>query len=339
MRAAQLLERSGLSGAAAGAGSPAAGRVRRPAVPIHVILTLVKLAGRAASLAIAALAGCAGTGLIDDGTSLSFGPPNDGALIEPAVLPAAGEGYLMPPTWARRGLHYGTSELVAMIVHLGREVGKQRVGWPLAVADLSRASGGPSAWHRSHQTGRDVDFIFYARDAAGKPVAVDVMRRYGADGASIPDRPSDPVVYFDDAANWLLVRALVENRIADVQWIFISEDLKQRLIDHAVARGEPPAVIAAAAVLLHQPSRSLAHDDHMHIRVYCSPADVALGCEEVGPYRWFKKGYKYRDREMVDVARRAAAHDAPPPARAATGPVLVAVLAAPALPFRGFVPR
>ncbi len=301
----------------------------------------MRLSGWAASLAIAAAAGCAGTGLIDDGTSLSFGPPNDGALIEPQALPAAGEGYLMPPVWARRGLHYGTSELVGMVVQLGREMGKHRLGRSLAVADLSRQSGGPSAWHRSHQTGRDVDFIFYARDAAGKPVApasIDAMRRYGADGASIPDKPGDPVVYFDEQANWLLVRELIESRIADVQWIFISDDLKQRLIDHAIARGEPPAVIAAAAVLLHQPSRSLAHDDHMHIRVYCSPADVRLGCEEVGPYRWFKKGYKYRDREMVDVARRAAAQQiAPSPPHAVAGPILLAAL--PALPFRGFVPR
>ncbi|HEU5056306.1 MAG TPA: penicillin-insensitive murein endopeptidase [Kofleriaceae bacterium] len=299
----------------------------------------MKLAGWAASLALTVAVGCAGTGLIDDGTSLSFGPPNDGALIQPAALPVGGEGYQMPPTWAKRGLHFGTSELVAMVVHLGRDLKKRGVGRALAVGDLSRESGGPSAWHRSHQTGRDVDLIFFARDAAGTPIAADAMRRFGPDGASIADKPGDPVIYFDVAANWMLVRGLIDNRIADVQWIFISEDLKQLLIDHAIARGEPPAVIAAAAVLLHQPSRSLPHDDHMHVRVYCSPADVAFGCEEVGPYRWFKKGYKYRDREMVDVARRAAAHEAPPPARVASRPIQVAALAAPALPFRGFVPR
>lgn len=299
----------------------------------------MKLWGRAASLVIAAAAGCAGTGLIDDGTSLSFGPPNDGALIQPQALPVAGDGYQMPPTWARRGLHHGTSELVGMVVHIGRRMQSYRLGRPLAVADLSPESGGPSAWHRSHQTGRDVDLIFFARDAAGTPVAVDAMRRFGPDGASIPDKPGDPILYFDDRANWLVVRELVANPIADVQWIFISEDLKQRLIDHAIASGEPPAVIAAAAVLLHQPTRALPHDDHMHVRVYCAPTDVRLGCEEVGPYRWFKKGYKYRDREMVDVARRAAAQEAQPPPRAVRRPVVIVAAALPALPFRGFVLR
>jgi penicillin-insensitive murein endopeptidase len=290
-------------------------------------------------LALSLAAGCAGTGLIDDGTSLSFGPPNDGALIAPETLPPSGDGYLIPPTWQRRGLRYGTHELVGMVVHIGRRMKAYALGRPLAVADLSRESGGPSAWHRSHQTGRDVDFIFYARDAAGRPVApasIDAMRRFGADGASIPDKAGDPVVYFDEEANWLVVRELVQNPIADVQWIFISEDLKQRLIDHAVATGESPAVIAAAAVLLHQPGGALPHDDHMHIRVYCSPDDVGLGCEEVGPYRWFKKGYKYRDRE-VEVSRRAAVSEAPPPPRVGARPVLMAAL--PALPFRGFVLR
>lgn len=298
----------------------------------------MKLRGWAASLVIAA-AGCAGTGLIDDGTSLSFGPPNDGALIQPQTLSAAGEGYQMPATWARRGLHFGTSELVAMVVHMGRRMQTYQLGRPLSVADLSPLSGGPSAWHRSHQTGRDVDLIFYTRDAAGRPLAPDAMRRFGPDGASIQDKPGDPLVFFDVKANWLVVRELVSNPIADVQWIFISEDLKQLLIDHAIASGEPPAVIAAAAVLLHQPTRSLPHDDHMHIRVYCAPADVRLGCEEAGPYRWFKKGYKYRDREMVDVARRAAAQDVPPPPRLAPRPVVIVAAALPVLPFRGFVLR
>jgi penicillin-insensitive murein endopeptidase len=279
-----------------------------------------------ATLALVALSvGCAGTGLIDDGSSLSFGPPNDGALIEGQALPARGDGYAMPPTWARRGLHFGTAELVAVIVHLGRQLNRRR---PLAVADLSPRSGGPSAWHRSHQTGRDVDLIFFARDAAGAPAATATMRRYGPDGASIPDRPGDPVVFFDVPANWVLVRALIENPIADVQWIFISDDLKQLLIDHAIATAAPPDLIAAAAVLLHQPTRSLPHDDHMHVRIYCAPSDVVLGCEETGPYRWYKKSYKYRDRE--GTAR---------PTAAAVLPRRMLMAGLPALPFRGFVAR
>jgi len=272
--------------------------------------------------------------MIDDGTSVSFGPPHRGALLEPALLPPAGDGYWVPPTWAHRRLQYGTIELVSFVVHLGRTMQPLRLGRPLAVADLSPAHGGPSAWHRSHQTGRDVDLVFFARDAAGRPVAADVMRRYGADGASLPDRgrPAERPVYFDDAANWALVQAVLENPVAEVAYIFISDDLKQRVIDSALARRAPPELVEAAAELLHQPSGGLAHDDHMHVRIYCAASDLPLGCREIGSLRWYKKAFKYRP----DRARRLAE----------VGPVGEAVraqrfplTALPGLPFRGFVPR
>lgn len=242
------------------------------------------------------LAACAGQGLIDDGTSVSFGPPNDGALLNAARLPTTGVGFRMPPTWARRGLHHGTSELVDMVAYVGRSLEGHRLGRPLAVADLSLEMGGPSAWHRSHQTGRDVDLIFFVRDAGGRPIVPDVMRHFGADGASVADGPGAAGVRFDDRANWLAVRELVMNPVADVQWIFISDDLKQRLLDHAIDQGETLEVITAAAQLMHQPNGALPHDDHMHVRVYCAPTDVRHGCEELGPVRWFKKEYKYRGR-------------------------------------------
>ena len=84
----------------------------------------------------AALSACVGQGIIDDGTSVSFGPPNDGALLNAARLPTSGAGYQMPPTWAKRGLHHGTGELVTLIEHLGRALDRHHLGRPLAVADL-----------------------------------------------------------------------------------------------------------------------------------------------------------------------------------------------------------
>lgn len=269
------------------------------------------------------LAACIGQGLVDDGTTVSFGPPNDGALLNAARLPVSGDGYRMPPTWAKRGLHHGTSELVALVSHLGRALEPYRLGRPLAVADLSLESGGPSAWHRSHQTGRDVDLMFFVRDAAGRPVVPDVMRHFGGDGASIPASQGDAVVRFDDHANWLAVRELIVNPVADVQFIFISDDLKQRLLDHAIDQGETLEMIATAAQLLHQPVGALPHDDHMHVRVYCAPTDVRQGCEEIGPVRWFKKGYKYRDRRTaagLAVGTGARSSDAPRPRAGAGGP-------------------
>jgi penicillin-insensitive murein endopeptidase len=273
------------------------------------------------------LAGCARLGMLEDGSSVSLGPPGRGALLDGERLPAAGEGYWVPPTWSRRGLQYGTAEMVSFVVQLGRMLGPGR---RLSVADLSPEVGGPSAWHRSHQTGRDVDLLFFARNRAGRPVVADVMRRFGADGVSLPER-GRAAIYFDDRANWSLVRAILENPVAEVESIFIADDLKQRLLDAAVAEAAPAELVAAAAVLLREPSRALPHDDHMHVRIYCAPSDLSLGCRDVGSLRWHKKGYKYRAESM-----RRRIEEGPLRSVLADRLVLVAL---PGLPFRGFVLR
>jgi penicillin-insensitive murein endopeptidase len=40
-----------------------------------------------------------------------------------------------------------------------------------------------------------------------------------------------------------------------------------------------------AETVLMQPGDSLAHDDHIHMRIACTPEELVLGCEGGGP-RW-----------------------------------------------------
>jgi penicillin-insensitive murein DD-endopeptidase len=279
-------------------------------------------------VALTLLAGCPRHGLIDDGTSISYGPSNRGKLINPAQLPVSGEGYVIPGRWARRGLNYGTDELVALIIHAGRRIHGERPGSRFGVADLSRRRGGPSVWHRSHQTGRDADLLFFATDDRGNPVPMESMPRFGADGRALlvaegqPARPDAQVLRFDVERNWLLVRALLHNPIAEVQYIFVYEPLKQLLLAHARASGEPEELIAQATFILQQPGDSLPHDDHFHVRIYCSPSDRMMGCHDRGALRWTKKLYKYSGQRAVHSALPAAMRAAlatPMPAMMALG--------------------
>lgn len=244
---------------------------------------------------LACAAGCARYGIIDDGSSVSFGPTNRGKLMNPAQLPVRGDGYLMPRRWATRGLHYGTDELVALIVDTARHIHALRPGALLGIADLSPRRGGPSAWHRSHQTGRDVDLLFFVKDAAGQPVVLEAMVHFQADGTAVitGSDGAKHTVYFDVDKNWLLVRSLLDSALAQIQYLFIYEPLKQLLLDHARATGESDAIIEQASYLLHQPGDALPHDDHLHLRVYCSAEDRELGCLDRGTLRWTKKDYKY----------------------------------------------
>ena len=294
-------------------------------------------------LAACGLCACPRYGIIDDGTSVSYGPSNDGFLLRPNELPHFGQGYEIPRKWWRRGLRYGTDEMIALVVHTGRQVSQTIPGVVLQIADLSRAKGGPSRWHRSHQTGRDVDILFIVHDAKGALVKLDDMEHFGPDGALLdesasgksPARPEKAAskapgksardVYFDVERNWILVRTLMENPIAEVQQIFIYQPLAQLLVDHARARGEPEAVIAQASVLLRQPVDSAPHDDHMHVRIYCERTDRDAGCRDRGALRWTKKDYKY-DASLAETdagVGSVSALLAPLPAMMALQPVRV----------------
>jgi penicillin-insensitive murein endopeptidase len=246
----------------------------------------------APALALAALcavgSGCAALGVIDDGTSVSWGRATRGGMVNPARLPDEGDGYRVPFRWADRGLRYGTDELVDLVVSVSRRVA---MDWPdarVTVADLSPLRGGASAWHKSHQSGRDVDLVFFVTDEAGRNVDPEDMRQFDARGVSRPVE-GQPTLLFDTARNWTLVRALLEHQGPPLQRIFIFEPLKEMLLEHARAIGEPDWLIDYASIMLHQPGDSLPHDDHMHVRISCAVDDAPFGCEDYGKIDPLKK--------------------------------------------------
>jgi penicillin-insensitive murein endopeptidase len=248
----------------------------------------------AGAAAFAVASGCAQLGTVSDGTSLARGYCNDGRLVDGVRLPQRGDGYLIPPVWHNRGNNWGTDELVSLVVRAARRVEREAPGSMLYVGDFSPEGGGPKAlgWHRSHQTGRDADLIFFALDAEGKPQRVPgTMYRFGDDGWTRQKGPGR--LQFDVDREWVLVRALLEDPVVDVQHLFISAPLRQMLLDHAEKIGESRELIERARLTLQQPVDALPHDDHLHVRIFCPVSDRVLGCRDRGPLRWFKKTYKY----------------------------------------------
>lgn len=223
-------------------------------------------------------------GLLDDGSTVSWNYANHGRLEGAVKLPLNGVGYYVPQRWASRGLNWGTDEMIALIQFAGRQMS---VHGKFAVGDIALKHGGPSAWHRSHQTGRDVDLVMYAKRKTGEPVESRSMHRFDENGKG----PGDLI--FDVERNWLLVKALIYNPVARVQYIFVSEELKQHLLDFARASGEHKDTIALAEYLLRQPSDSSPHADHFHVRIMCATSDMAVGCKDYGDLGWRKKHDKY----------------------------------------------
>jgi len=231
-------------------------------------------------LGLSTQSGCAELGVVSDGTSISVGRPGRGGhLIDGVRLPDRGEGFFTRDVWKTRGNRYGTDELVDLLTGVARRM-SIRVKQRLVVADLSAHGGGDvRTWHRSHQSGRDVDLLYYMRDRDGKPMEPDAMHVF--DGAGTAKDGSG--IKVDVPRTWLLVRDLLTAPEAPVQYVFMYAPIAKLLLDQARSIGEPEALLAKANRALRQPGDSARHDDHMHVRVYCSQADAAYGCVDIGP--------------------------------------------------------
>lgn len=210
------------------------------------------------------------------------GLPHNGVQTGAKSLPAKGPGFVR---YRKDGIHYGHPRLVDAITSAAAAVERERPGAPLVVADLSSETGGQIPRHRSHRTGRDADLLFYVVTPDGRPTRNPGFLHFGADGLAPVSKKGRTFVRLDVERTWLLVKALATDDRAAVQWLFVAKWLKAMLIDHAYARGESFDTIYRALKLLHQPSDSFSHDDHIHMRIACSPEDATGGCRG-GGIRW-----------------------------------------------------
>lgn len=214
----------------------------------------------------------------------SIGLPHRGTLSSPARLPESGPGFTRLRRDARS---YGTPRLVGAIRRAASSVATDRPGSVLVVGDLSVAHGGKLLPHLSHRTGRDADLLLYVDTPEGARVTSPGFVHFGADGLAW-DPTHRRFLRFDVEREWLLIRSLVEDDDARVQWIFLNHALVPMLIEWARARGEPAATIRRAEAVLLEPKPGGVHDDHTHVRVACSDEEVVQGCEPNGPDRaWF----------------------------------------------------
>jgi len=216
-----------------------------------------------------------------NGTSLSTATA--GTLLGGAYLEPEGPHHERLAAHKKRKYRYGTVELVALVRAAAARVAAENPGRRLQVGNLSKKGGGDlNGLSVSHNSGRDADLAFYARDEEGQPALPRRLVPFGPDGTSRRPRGR---YRFDIPLNWALVRALLTDTsaAADVQWLFISVPLRQLLLEHAAAQGEDPELIRRAEKVLLQPRGSSPHNDHLHLRVYCTIDDRLDGCRDYGP--------------------------------------------------------
>jgi penicillin-insensitive murein DD-endopeptidase len=264
-----------------------------------------------AVLALASIAGCAELGIVTDGTSVSYGRPSRGYLIDGVRLPNRGEGFTTREVWQLRGNRFGTDELVDLLQGVARRMRSKFKDTRLVIADLSSNGGGAAKkFHASHQTGRDVDILYYMRDADGKPFEADAMRVFdrtltAKDGSGMT---------VDVPRTWMLVKELLTADEANVQYIFMYQPIAQKVIEHAQSINEDPVVISRAIRACRQPGDSAPHNDHMHVRVYCAAEDRPFGCVDIGPLELLAEREAEKQKTLQLVANALPRAEEAPPA-------------------------
>jgi penicillin-insensitive murein DD-endopeptidase len=270
------------------------GRGRRGPRPIGPAVALG--AGLTAGLALSA---CAALAVVGDGSSVSGGQPNRGWLLDGRRLADQGEGFVTHPQWRTRGLRYGTDEMIDLLTTVARRIRSDNAPVRIGIGDLSFGSGGPAdPYHRSHQSGRDADLLLFLIDAVGRPYESTEMKPLDDNGLATDGSQH----HLDVARTWRLVRALVSAPQRNLQRLFLYEPLTQLVLDYARSSGEPAWLIETARLALVEPEGA-PHNDHLHVRIFCSPNDTLVGCRDLGNLTLLDKHLNEQQAALAPYAR------------------------------------
>lgn len=236
--------------------------------------------------------------------SVSIGDTSDGYLVGARRVEES-ERLKILPRQRERGLRFGTDALVATL-EAASEALQRTNGRPLWLGNLSRRHGGDISYSVSHNSGRDADIAFAYLDGRGNPVDPPDLVPLNRAGLA-----PELGLRFDAPRTWRIVRALLESAHAEVQYLFISVPLKTQLLAHAKSIGEPAGLVERAAEILRQPAGSGAHDDHLHLRIYCTERDVLAGCMDSGvAHPWHREHLGAKQRRIEEVVAFLGAPEA-----------------------------
>ncbi len=262
-------------------------------------------------LGMAATTSCFGSPTpLAPGLRGSVGLPYHGVQTDAVELPMRSPGFVRLRPKGEN--HFGRPRLVAALSEVAKRIEEQLPGGPpLVIGDLGAEWGGKIPRHNSHRTGRDVDLLWFLMTPTQIPIVNPGFVHLGPDGLA-PLYGTGQYVQLDIEREWLLVRELLNSPEIGVQFLFVSEPVEGLLIEHARARGEPAELIWRAETVMLQPGDSAPHDDHLHLRIACSPEEMVLGCEGGGPYwEWLpaQQEFHWGPSEAEDIA-----NSDPPPA-------------------------
>lgn len=212
-------------------------------------------------------------------SSYSFGTVTTGTLAHASEMHTDSPNWHFIPAAKTRHTNYGTANLISILSDAAAHIRTQHKGPKLLLGNISFEHGGDLPWSVSHNSGRDADVAFYSTYEDGSSVNHNHFVRFNRRSHGSLNKKR---VHFDTERNWTFVKSLLSSEKAQVQWLFLANPLRRKLLQHAKQSNEDPLLISKAEQVLKQPSDSSPHRDHFHIRLYCSKPQVLHGCVNSG---------------------------------------------------------
>ncbi|PIW00648.1 MAG: hypothetical protein CO108_08610 [Deltaproteobacteria bacterium CG_4_9_14_3_um_filter_63_12] len=217
----------------------------------------------------------------DPNSSVSVGTTSDGTLINGRWIAPSPTVEILPLQFTR-DLAYGTDELVAALRSAAAHVAEKTPGSILYLGNVAQRWGGDIQWSVSHNNGRDADLAFYSRDPFGWQRRPPNLLHYGQNLRSVE---FSGFYRFDAALNADLAQGLFNHTGSQIQYMFMARYLELAVVDVLRQRGVEREELIKIQEVLYEPRGSAIHDDHLHIRIYCTADDLCGGCENTGSIR------------------------------------------------------
>lgn len=155
--------------------------------------------------------------------------------------------------------HYGTYDIVEMIVNIGEWIKENVPGFDMKVNDISAKNGGMIG-HSSHKTGMDVDLAYVTKTP--KMTFMDLDRVKG----------NFTHADFDGANQWKLIKATFD--MSPVEVIYMNRKIKNEMCRQALLAGDlksnTDTKSEAANILTRLVVIDNNHGDHWHVRMDCN---------------------------------------------------------------------
>jgi murein endopeptidase len=203
----------------------------------------------------------------------SVGVASHGRLYNPSQVPLDGKTFRVRKSNLARGTNFGNQSLIDVLQYAADKTAETDATAVLYVGDVSAEKGGQLSSHKSHKSGLDADLSIYMRDAEGNLKLDGAFFKINASG-----KTADGKYTLDADLCWKFVEALLTSPHAQIQYLFISNPIRNFILEAGRRANADPKIIERASFVMQQPGDSSPHADHFHIRIYCPAKDLADGC-------------------------------------------------------------